>query len=235
MFLNEPYRFARKCSQCRQEGCNKGKATCPVNIERTGVVPVVVPVVVPAKTRRCGSCRREGCRKTNPTCPVNVELCRHYARAQRMEPEPNNADEYGNVFNHIENPVCRQRLAANLRFDIREIYNNEQLIHRMRIFRMTEILRAAYSQADSNEQRSKVKLTILPEYKMCSEECGICYDKTCNVTLNCNHQVCVDCLKGNITATETKFNASLKCPFCRCVTETVNATDANIHDELVKL
>ena len=26
--------LARKCSQCRQEGCNKGKATCPVNIEK---------------------------------------------------------------------------------------------------------------------------------------------------------------------------------------------------------
>jgi hypothetical protein len=231
MFLNEPYRFARKCSQCRQEGCNKGKATCPVNIERTGVVPVVVPV----KKRRCGACRREGCRKTNPTCPVNVELCRHYARANRMEPEPNNADEYGNAFNHIENPVCRQRLAANLRFDIREIYYNQRVISNMRTLRIAEILRAAYSQADSNEQRSKVKLNVLPEYKMCSEECGICYDKTCNVTLNCNHQVCVDCFKGNVTATETKFNASLKCPFCRCVTETVNATDANIHDELVKL
>ena len=235
MFLNEPYRFARKCSQCRQEGCNKGKATCPVNVERTGIVPVVVPVVVQVKKRRCGACRREGCRKTVPTCPVNVELCLHYARAHRMEPEPNNADEYGNVFNHIENPACRQRLAANLRFDIREIYRNEQFLRGMRTLRIAEILRAAYSQADSNEQRSKVQLTVLPEYKMCSEECGICYDKTCNVILNCNHQVCVDCFKGHITATETKFNASLKCPFCRCVTETVHATDANIHDELVKL
>jgi hypothetical protein len=26
--------LVRKCSQCRQEGCNKGKATCPVNIEK---------------------------------------------------------------------------------------------------------------------------------------------------------------------------------------------------------
>jgi hypothetical protein len=75
----------------------------------------------------------------------------------------------------------------------------------------------------------------LPEYKMCSEECGICYDKTCNVTLNCNHQVCVDCFKSHVTATETKINASLKCPFCRCVTETVNATDNTVYDELLKV
>jgi hypothetical protein len=26
--------LVRKCSQCRQEGCNKGKATCPVNIDK---------------------------------------------------------------------------------------------------------------------------------------------------------------------------------------------------------
>jgi hypothetical protein len=70
---------------------------------------------------------------------------------------------------------------------------------------------------------------------MCTEECGICYDKTCNITLNCNHQFCVDCFKGHVTATETKINASLQCPFCRTVTASVNATDAAIHDELLKL
>jgi hypothetical protein len=99
---------------------------------------------------------------------------------------------------------------------------------------MAERAIGAYTQ-NSNQQRSKVKLNVLPEYKMCSEECGICYDKTCNVTLNCNHQVCVDCFKSHVTATETKINASLKCPFCRTVTETVNATDTAIHDELLKV
>jgi hypothetical protein len=226
-------RAPRKCSQCRQEGCNKGKATCPVNIERTGVIPVVIPV----KKRLCGGCRREGCRKTDPTCPVNVELCRHYARAHHMEPEPTNPSEYGNVFNHIENPACRQRLEANLRFDIREMYRHELFLHGMRTLRIAEIVSRAFAREDSNpnQQRSKVKINVLTEFKMCSEECGICYDKTCSVTLNCNHQVCIDCFKGHVTATETKFNASLYCPYCRTVTETIQATDSNIHDELLKL
>jgi hypothetical protein len=229
-------RAPRKCSQCRQEGCNKGKATCPVNIERTGgagVVPVVVPVVVrPVKKRLCGACRREGCCATSILCPVKIEINRHYDRANRIEDyAPDNEHLYQEMlFSHIQDPIYRYRLSANLFYKIREIYRDQRFIFMMRIMaerRATGVY--------SNQQRSKVKLNVLPEYKMCSEECGICYDKTCNVTLNCNHQVCVDCFKSHVTATETKFNATLKCPFCRCVTETVNATDNIVYDELLKV
>ena len=229
-------RAPRKCSQCRQEGCNKGKATCPVNVERTGVIPVVIPVLVvrPVKKRLCGACRREGCCATSILCPVKIVINRHYDRANRMQDYPAyNEELYQEIqmlFNHIQDPIYRNRLSANLFYKIREIYREQRFIFMMRI--MAE--RRAFG-AYSNQQRSKVKLNVLPEYKMCTEECGICYDKTCNVTLNCNHQVCVDCFKGHVTATETKFNASLTCPFCRCVTSSVNATDANVHDELVKL
>ena len=225
-------RAPRKCSQCRQEGCNKGKATCPVNVARTGpvAVPVVIPVVVPVRRRLCAGCRREGCTSNTMTCPVKKELIRHYERAIQMQrqTEPHNPSQYENIFNHIEDPVYRKRLSARLHYKIREIYDHQYFIFIMRAMQ-------ARDYQESNQQRSKVKLTVLPEYKMCSEECGICYDKTSNVTLNCNHKVCVDCFKGHVTATEAKFNASLKCPFCRCVTETVQATDANIHDKLVKL
>jgi len=31
-------RAPRKCSQCRKEGCNKGKSTCPVNIEKESTI-----------------------------------------------------------------------------------------------------------------------------------------------------------------------------------------------------
>jgi len=41
-------RAPRKCSQCRQEGCNKGKATCPINVAKT-VIPVEVPIPVPVE------------------------------------------------------------------------------------------------------------------------------------------------------------------------------------------
>jgi hypothetical protein len=228
-------RAPRKCSQCRQEGCNKGKATCPVNVQRTGVVPVVVPVVVrPVKKRLCGACRREGCCSNSILCPVKIELNRHYDRATRMEDyaEPNNSGQYEHIFNHIQDPIQRLRLSRKLFNQILEIYCNQRHL----MFMMRIMAEARAFGAYSNRQRSKVQLTVLPEYKMCSkEECGICYDKTCNVTLNCNHEVCVDCFKGHVTATETKINASLQCPFCRTVTASVNATDAAIHDELLKL
>ena len=223
-------RAPRRCSQCRQEGCNKGKATCPVNVERTGVVPVVIPVVVrPVKKRLCSACRREGCCATSILCPVKIELNLHSDRAARLENyAANNERHYEEtIFNHIQDPIYRLSLSSGLFYRIRIIYSHELYMVMLRVM--------AERNSQDNQQRSKVQLTVLPEYKMCTEECGICYDKTCNVTLNCNHQVCVDCFKGHVTATETKFNASLKCPFCRTVTASVNATDAAIHDELLKL
>jgi hypothetical protein len=222
-------RAPRKCSQCRQEGCNKGKATCPINIERTGI-----PVVVPVKKRLCGACRREGCCSTSPLCPVNIELKRHVGRARLEDHHGYNLSQYEHIFGHIQDPVYKRRLSVRLHYKIQEIYNHNIFIMRIMAERVL-IERRIAALSDNNQQRSKVKLNVLPEYKMCSEECGICYDKTCNVTLNCNHQVCVDCFKSHVTATETKINASLKCPFCRTVTETVNATDTAIHDELLKV
>lgn len=210
--LNEPYLFARKCCQCHQEGCHKGKASCPVNIS--------------VKKRCCSGCRREGCTSNSIMCPVKKELIRHYELAAQLQrlPEPNNPTrQYENIFNHIEDPLYRRKLSTTLYYKIQ-----------LSVDRIMRDVQARNSQV-STQQISNVKLTVLPEYKMCSEECGICYDKTCNVTLNCNHQLCVDCLKGNLKATEAKFNETLKCPFCRCVTETVQATDVNIHDKLVKL
>ena len=222
-------RAPRKCSQCRQEGCNKAKATCPINIERNGV-----PVVVPVKKRLCGACRREGCCSTSPLCPVNIELKRHVGRARLEDHHGYNLSQYEHIFGHIQDPVYKRRLSVRLHYKIQEIYNHNIFIMRIMAERVL-IERRIAALSDNNQQRSKVKLNVLPEYKMCSEECGICYDKTCNVTLNCNHQVCVDCFKSHVTATETKINASLKCPFCRTVTETVNATDNTVYDELLKV
>ena len=224
-------RAPRKCSQCRQEGCNKAKATCPINIERNGV-----PVVVPVKKRLCGACRREGCCSTSPLCPVNIEIKRHVGRARLEDHHGYNLSQYEHIFGHIQDPVYKRRLSVRLHYKIQEIYNHHHYIFMMRLMAERVLIeRRIAALSDNNQQRSKVKLNVLPEYKMCSEECGICYDKTCNVTLNCNHQVCVDCFKSHVTATETKINASLKCPFCRTVTETVNATDNTVYDELLKV
>ena len=55
-------RTPRKCSQCRQEGCNKSKAICPVNIARGYTPRQLLPVA-----GTCELCRREGC---FTECPV---------------------------------------------------------------------------------------------------------------------------------------------------------------------
>jgi hypothetical protein len=120
--MSATVRAPRKCSQCRQEGCNKGKATCPVNIERTGGAGVVPVVVRPVKKRLCGECRREGCSSNNMMCPVKIEIDRHYELAAQMQrlPEPNNPTRQyeETVFNHIEDPVCRIKLSINLYYKI---------------------------------------------------------------------------------------------------------------------
>ena len=74
---------------------------------------------------------------------------------------------------------------------------------------------------------------VLREYKMCTEECGICYDKICNVTFNCNHQSCVGCFKGHFKATKPIKSSILKCPFCRGTIESVLSSDKNTRDILV--
>ena len=70
---------------------------------------------------------------------------------------------------------------------------------------------------------------------MCAEECGICYDKTCNVTFNCAHQSCVDCFKGHVTSIAANNFPILKCPFCRCSIDSVQSSDENTRDALMKL
>ena len=220
-----------KCSQCRQEGCNKCKATCPINVEKNGV-QVVEPVVDPAK-KLCEGCYREGCCYTSLSCPIRVELLRHVGLAKRYEIPPQHISQLEHMFSHIQDPEHKRKLTFKLYNKIIEIYNYQLYLDTIRLIQERES--NARSMAANSNQRSKVKLNVLPEYKMCSEECGICYDKTCNVTLNCNHKVCIDCFKSQVTATERKINASLKCPFCRTVIETVNATDTAIHDELLKV
>jgi hypothetical protein len=231
--MSTTVRATRKCSQCHQEGCNKGKATCPINVEKNRVPVVVEPAVVPAK-KLCEGCQREGCCYTSLSCPIRVELLRHVGLAKRYEIPPQCIIEVEHMFSHIQDPEHKRKLSFKLYNKIIEIYNYQLYLHTIRLIQERNT-NAARGMAAHSNQRSKVKLNVLPEYKMCSEECGICYHKTCNVTLNCNHQVCVDCFKAHVTSTETKINASLKCPFCRCVTETVNATDNTVYDELLKV
>ena len=224
-------RAPRKCSQCRQERCNKSKATCPVNVARGNSPNQVLPLA-----GTCDLCRRVGCNGVNPGCPVKMLIDQHTSIANLFS---NRVSIVGgiysqinvnpNLYDHIENMSLRQRYLTDLTDKIRDIYM------RLVVNNITRLINRQQTLTQSAISPKKIVFDVLPGYKMCTEECGVCYDKQCNVTFNCNHQLCVECFKGNVTVTKSKNSKILTCPFCRGTTKTVQASDKKTHDTLVKL
>jgi hypothetical protein len=222
-------RAPRKCSQCRQERCNKSKATCPVNVARTGyTLRQLLPVA-----GTCELCRREGC---FTECPIKMLIDHHTSVANSMiNPITMVGRVYyqininPNLFDHIENITLRQQYLTRLKETIRDIYMLPVVNNITRLINSPMVLK------QSVIPQKKVVFDVLQGYKMCSEECGICYDKTCNVTFNCAHQSCVDCFKGHVTSIAAKNFPILKCPFCRSTIDSVQSSDKNTHDTLVNL
>jgi len=132
-----------------------------------------------------------------------------------------------NLYDHIENITLREIYLKELTEKIQSIYIT------VVVNNITNAI--TVQQAQTEIPLKTVEFDLLQEYKMCTEDCGVCYDNPCNVTFNCNHQLCIECFKGNITATKSKKSQILKCPFCRGTAETVQASDKNTHDTLVKL
>ena len=218
-------RAPRKCSQCRQEGCNKSKAICPVNIARGYTPRQLLPTA-----GTCELCRRRGCNTLNPECPVKILVDQHTLSANgipdpgyiyRMDPINVNP----NLFDHIENPILREKYLEDLNFKITLLY----------IQANNNLYRAIVQQTILAPPIPKKTLVIqvLRDFKRTTEECGICYDKTCNVTFNCNHNSCVGCFKGHYAATKSKNSPLLKCPFCRGTIDSVYPGDKNTRDLLV--
>lgn len=222
-------RAPRKCSQCHQERCNKSKATCPVNVARTGHSPnQVLPLA-----GICDLCCREGC---FTDCPVKMLIDHHTRVANSMSNPISNVGSFysrinvnPNLYDHIENVSLRQRYLTDLTEKIRDIYMS------LVVNNITRLINRQQTLTQSAIPQKKVEFDVLHGYKMCSEECGICYDKTCNVTFNCNHKLCVDCFKGHFTSIAAKNFPILNCPFCRSTIETVQASDKKTHDTLVNL
>ena len=224
-------RAPRKCSQCRQERCNKSKATCPVNVARGYSPNQVLPLA-----GICDLCCREGCNTLNPECPVKMLIDHHTSVANSLSNHISNVGNIysqinvnPNLYDHIENMSLRQRYLTDLTDKIRDIYIAVVVNNITRLINMQQTL------TQSAIPPKKVEFDVLQGYKMCTEECGVCYDKPCNVTFNCNHQLCVECFKGNVTVTKSKNSKILTCPFCRGTTKTVQASDKKTHDTLVKL
>lgn len=218
-------RAPRKCSQCRQEGCNKNNAVCPVNITRGYTPRQLLPVA-----GTCDLCRREGCNALNPECPVQILVDQHTLIASgitdpgyifRMAPINVNP----NLFDHIENPSLKEKYLKDLDFKITQLY----------IRASNNLYNAIIQQTILAPPIPKKTLVIeiSRDFKRSSEECGICYDKICNVTFNCNHQSCVGCFRGHYTATKAKNSPLLKCPFCRGTVESVYPGDKNTRDTLL--
>jgi len=208
-------RSPRKCSQCRQEKCNKNSVNCPVNIAR-GYTPKQLLRVAGT----CDLCRRVGC---NAECPLKNLVDHHTGIASRLQRygtyPPININP--NSFDHIENTVLRAKYLEDFIWKINNIYTSANVN-----------LLNAIAGAPSIPKKN-IAVEVLREYKMCTEECGICYDKPCNVTFNCNHQSCVGCFKGHFNATKSKNFPLLKCPFCRGTIYTVQSSDKNTRDTLV--
>ncbi len=218
-------RTPRKCSQCRQEGCNKSKAICPVNIARGYTPRQLLPTA-----GTCELCRREGCNTLNPECPVKILVDQHTLIANgipdagyifRMAPINVNP----NLFDHIENPILKEKYLKELNFKITLLY----------IQASNNLYNAIVQQTILAPPIPKKTLVIqvLRDFKMTTEECGICYDNPCKVTFNCNHQSCVGCFKGHYAATKSKNSPLLKCPFCRGTIDSVYPGDKNTRDLLV--
>lgn len=218
-------RAPRKCSQCRQEGCNKSKAICPVNIARGYTPRQLLPTA-----GTCELCRRGGCNTLNPECPVKILVDQHTLSANgipdpgyiyRMDPINVNP----NLFDHIENPILREKYLEDLNFKITLLY----------IQANNNLYRAIVQQTILAPPipKKKIVVRVLRDFKLSSEECGICYDKTCKVTFNCNHQTCLGCFKGHYLATKSKNSPLLKCPFCRGTIESVQGSNQKTYDSLV--
>jgi hypothetical protein len=130
-----------------------------------------------------------------------------------------------NLFDHIENPILREKYLEDLNFKITLLY----------IQANNNLYRAIVQQTILAPPipKKKIVVRVLKGYKMCTEECGICYDKTCKVTFNCNHQTCLGCFKGHYLATKSKNSPLLKCPFCRGTIESVQGSNQKTYDSLV--
>jgi hypothetical protein len=130
-----------------------------------------------------------------------------------------------NLFDHIENPILREKYLEDLNFKITLLY----------IQVSNNLYNAIIQQTILAPPIPKKTLVIqvLRDFKMTTEECGICYDKPCKVTFNCNHQSCVGCFKGHYAATKSKNSPLLKCPFCRGTIDSVYPGDKNTRDLLV--
>lgn len=220
-------RTPRKCSQCRQEGCNKNKAICPVNIARGYTPRQLLPTA-----GTCDLCRRGGCNTLNPECPVKILVDQHTLIASgitdpgyifRMAPINVNP----NLFDHIENPILREKYLEDLNFKITLLYI--QVSNNL----YNAIIQQTILAPPPPIPKKTLVIQVLRDFKMTTEECGICYDKPCKVTFNCNHQSCVGCFKGHYAATKSKNSPLLKCPFCRGTIDSVYPGDKNTRDLLV--
>jgi hypothetical protein len=191
--------------------------------------------------RKCSLCRQEGCNKSKATCPVKIEIERHKILAFELAPvrifivgvSPINVKT--DLYDHIQDPEKRAKQFDKLYRHIMDIYHHEryQYMQRELTYSRAYIQQQQFIQnqnrGQGQGQAQKVIVNVLNDYVKCEGECGICYESECNVKLNCKHQLCVTCLKGQMTVAQIsgKFN----CAFCRTDIKSINANN----DETRKL
>ena len=211
-------RAPRKCSLCRQEGCNKSKITCPA---RVGMP--------------CTKCHMANCSATNPFCPIKTEIHKHRLIIAGT-PNPSSIrflpDIDPNLYFYITSDSLREKYRTEFKKKITEMYVATSRRYFWRPFAVREsqnqnqnqsqnqrLVIPTYTPAPLSLEPFSGKVKLLSGYKECTEECGVCYDKTCELTFNCNHQLCGDCFNGILKSR----NTTPKCPFCRGNVENVQA------------
>ena len=237
----ETQRAPRKCSLCRQEGCNKSKPTCPARVgmpctnchmadcsASNPFCPVRMKTI-------CSLCYIRGCNKNSPFCPIKTEIHKHRLIIAGT-PNPSSTrflpDIDPNLYFYITSDSLREKYRTEFKKKITEMYVAAARRYFWRPFAVREsqnqnqnqsqnqrLVIPTYTPAPLSLEPFSGKVKLLSGYKECTEECGVCYDKTCELTFNCNHQLCGDCFNGILKSR----NTTPKCPFCRGNVENVQA------------
>jgi hypothetical protein len=225
-------RAPRKCSLCRQEGCNKSKPTCPARVGmpctkcHMANCSATNPFCPVRMGTLCSLCYIEGCSATNPFCPIKTEIHKHRLIIAGT-PRPSiyfSPVIDPNLYFYITSDSVREKYRSEFKRKITEMYveahrayvNSTIAIQRLQNQRLVI---PSYTPAPLSLEPFSGKVKLLSGYKECTEECGVCYDKTCELTFNCNHQLCGDCFNGILKSR----NTTPKCPFCRGNVENVQA------------
>ena len=146
--------------------------------------------------------------------PISRPMHRPIRRTRRV---PRSCALCGRPGCNSFNPRCPLN---RVRFDLPSHRNMDHYITRF-----NEIRNIVYNGPRDATQSISVAIDVIngePE-----EECGICYESSCNVTTNCGHKYCQDCFQKHFRNLRKPC-----CAFCRSKVTLVKVSDVQVCDNL---